>query len=344
MDIVSQVLQRKAATVTLAELSKMCGAQNYSGLVACINGLVAEGLLRPMGKGTNGMYPPLRTRYRVARAEPAGAPEAAAEIKRLGPGFNPSGYLANIPLYIKHRELLRALRDYAQAKSGELASSMSKNERAYAIWGNEKQLDDAVCKNMLRHTGWDAKLNYYETPEPFLDYLCCGAETGTILILENKDIWFSLRKLFMEHGAAGGGFAPPSLYGWRIGGLLYGEGKKIARPGALGEYSKIGFHKPPVFYYWGDLDYEGIGIYLAVSKFPVRLFTPGYEAMLGFGKTQKLTKTRAAQAVPPGIGEFLANFGNGCAGEISALLAENYYIPQEICGYPRLRAAAGAAV
>ena len=334
LDAIVEIQQRKSATITLDELSALCNAADYGFLVSDIRWLVDSGILKPMGKETNGMYPPLRNRYRIIREE-EDMSDLKDEIMRLGTRFNPSGYLANTALYVKHRELLRGLCDYVRNKSTELDLIMSRNERAYAIWGNEKQLDDAVCKSMLRFTGWDARLNYYDTPEPFLDYLCNGANTEAILILENKDIWFSLRKLFMESKAS------CLLYGMKIDGLLYGEGKKVTRPGALEDYSREGFTRSPSFYYWGDLDYEGISIFLAVSKLPVRLFVPGYMAMLGYGKAQPLTQRRTAQVSPPEMDGFLECFDSMSAAEIRALLESGKYIPQEICSCPRLKGALG---
>ena len=332
MDAIAKIRQRKRNTITLSELTKLCNAADYGALVSDIGGFVNSGLLRPMGKETNGMYPPLNNCYRILR-EKEDMSDYRDEIMRLGPEFNPSGYLANISSYVKHRELLRGLCEYVRDKNAELDYCMSRNERAYSIWGNEKQLDDAVCKSMLRFTGWEQRLNYYNTPEPFIDYLCNGAKTDTILILENKDIWFSLRKLFMENEAAS------RLYGMKIDGLLYGEGKKITRTGALEDYLQAGFSVCPSFCYWGDLDYEGISIYLKVSAFPVSLFVPGYMAMLGYSRVQTLTQCAAAQVVPPNIDKFLENFDHKSSQEMKTLLQAGKYIPQEICSYPRLSSA-----
>ena len=332
LDVIVKILQRKSATITLDELSRLCGESEYSDFVSKISKYIADGLLCPMGNETNGMFPPLRSRYRINRVK-QDVTGHIDEILRLGPEFNPSGYLSNIALYIKHRELLKSLSDYSHDKSEELELSMSRNERSYAIWGNEKQLDDAICKSMLRFTGWEGRLNYYATPEPFLDYLCNGAETKVILILENKDIWFSLRKIFMEHKTA------CRLYGHSIDGLLYGEGKKITRAGALEDYSKEGFSARPSFYYWGDLDYEGIGIFLAVSTFPTELFLPGYMAMLRYGAMRTLTQCRTNQEPPSDIEAFLTLFDRQSATDIRKLLESGKYIPQEICSYPCLKEA-----
>ena len=332
MDIVKEILQRKSATITLDELAQLCDAPDYSAFVSEVNGFIDSGLLRHIGKEKNGMYPPMFSRYRILR-EKEDLTGIKDEILRLGPEFNPSGYLSNIALYIKHRDLLRCLSDYVHDKRAELDLSMSRNERAYAIWGNEKLLDDTVCKSMLRFTGWEARLNYYNTPEPFFDYLCNGANTKTILILENKDIWFSLRKIFMENKTA------CRIYGHYVDGLLYGEGKKITRTGALEDYSNEGFNADPSFYYWGDLDYEGISIFLTVSLFPVQLFVPGYMAMLDYGGSQMITQCRTTQVPPANMYGFMKYFDHRSCAEIKALLESGQYIPQEICSYPRLRAA-----
>jgi hypothetical protein len=335
LDTEAVIKQKKSATVSLDELERLCGLPDYNDFVMKINGFIESGLLRRMGKDTNGKYPPLHSRYRICREEPdmSGVKD---EIMRLGSDFNPSGYLSDIPLYIKHRELLASLRGYAREKRAELELSMSRNERAYAVWGNEKQLDDPVCKRMLRFTGWESRLNCYATPEPFLDYLCGGANTKSVLILENKDIWFSLRKLFMEKKA------PCLVYGVMFDGILYGEGKKITRPGALEEYSREGFSASPSFWYWGDLDYEGIGIYLAISAFPVKLFTPGYAAMLERAGSRTLTHMRTAQAQPRQFESFLGYFDGETARAIRSILESGKYIPQEICNYPCLRNALDA--
>ncbi|MCL1816021.1 MAG: hypothetical protein FWG43_00275 [Clostridiales bacterium] len=332
MDINAWIRQKKTASITLGELENFLRSPVYSEFVIEINALIDRGLIRPMGKEKNGMLPPLFRRYRICRKE-EDQKSAQAEILRLGPAFNPSGYLSNIHLYNKQRELLLSLHDYAQNNAAELMLYMSKNERAYAIWGNEKQLDDSLCQSMLRYTGWESKLNYYQTPEPFWDYLCNGAATKSILILENKDIWFSLRKLLMERKSAF------QLYGQLFDGILYGEGKKIARSDALADYGSQGFQACPSFYYWGDLDYEGIGIYLMISTFPTRLFVPGYLAMLDYAQRQNLTLCKTAQTAPSQLDEFLNCFDKESAMEIKELLAAGKYIPQEICNYPRLMAA-----
>ena len=327
----------RSATISLADLERMCNAPDYDTLVAEVNALIADGVIKPMGKDTNGKVPPLHSKYRIVRNEQH-LMLLRAEIMRLGPEFNPSGYLKNLSAYEKHRELLHMLIAYTRTSSIELENSMSKNERAYAIWSNEKQLYDSICKSMLRFTGWEEKLNYYNTPEPLFDYLCNGPDTKSILILENKDIWFSLRKIFMENRNG------CIVYGERFDGLLYGEGKKVTREGAIIEYSNEGFFVQPTFEYWGDLDYEGISIYMKLvaqyntTERSIRLFIPGYLAMLEYARAlENLTPRKTNQAQPDNLDVFLGNFTTAIADEIRSILDSGAYIPQEICNYPRLK-------
>jgi len=301
-------------------------------LVSSVQSFIDKGIIRPTGpiNDTNGMVPPLRRRYRIIRPK-TDYTAVRDEILRLRTDFNPSGYLTHIPLYLKHRDLLLALQAYVQKYPDGMDEPMSKNERAYAIWGYEKQLDDSLCKNMLHFINWENRLNYYHTPEPFFDYLCRGVYTKSVLALENKDIWFSLRKLFSKNPQADGFY----LYGCFFDALVYGEGKKVTRQGALEGYVNA-FQTPPRLCYWGDLDYEGIGIYLNISKRDIIPFVPGYEAMLRYADEQPLTRCRNVQTPPADMAAFTRHFDSGIAAKMLSLLEAGLYIPQEICGYPRL--------
>jgi hypothetical protein len=141
----------------------------------------------------------------------------------------------------------------------------------------------------------------------------------------------------MQRGAA------TRLYGKPLDGILYGEGKKITRLGALENYARETFTNRPSFYYWGDLDYEGIRIYLTLSAaYPVELFVPGYLAMLEYCEANAPTLCKATQAQPPEINKFMDLFERRIAMKINELLESGKYIPQEICNYPRLEEAIAA--
>jgi len=329
MYLSERILTLGQTFLELSELEKLCEFEQYSEFAESVKNLIYDGIIKPVGNAaTNGMFPPLKTRYRICRKKEDNS-EIIEEIMKLEPDYEPSKYLSKIELYKKHRDLLHNLRTYVRERGTQLKEIMSKNERAYAIWGNEKILDSTECKSMLKFIGWEDKLNYYKTPEPFFEYLCNGANSENILVLENKDIWFSLRKLFMETPGR-------VLFDQKFDGLLYGEGKRITRDGAF-EDSSGSFCKPPQFFYWGDLDYEGIGIFQGISHHSVHLFAPGYLEML---KLVKGNIPYGKQHKPlSDMSKFLAYFDEPATREIKNILENDAYIPQEICNYQTLKAA-----
>lgn len=337
IDEIGKQLERyKGSFVTLAQLTEWIAPPDYPGLCAAVAQLLTLGLLRPAGpaRNTNGMVPPLRLKYRILRAAPDYA-AARDEIRRLSPALNISGYLEKPELYRQHRDVLLPLSDYLRKHQEDLRRPMAKNERAFSIWKNEKLLDRAHCQSVLRFNGWETRLNFYPTPEPFFDYLT-GGPIRTLLILENKDTWYTLRRLLLHFPA------PRRLFGARIDGVVLGEGRKATRPHALEEYAALLPGAPPRFLYWGDLDYAGIDIFLAVVAanpiLAISLFVPAYQAMLRRGRESGRGRTHTEQPKPAGMTDFLALFTPAESEEIAKLLADGQYLPQEILTCPYLTA------
>ncbi|ATW26773.1 hypothetical protein [Candidatus Formimonas warabiya] len=97
---------------------------------------------------------------------------------------------------------------------------MSRKERSFSVWGREKLLDEqyALVREVLAFSGLKEDfLAFYDTPEPFFEYVHSREEGMTVLVLENKDTWFILRKLFRETGKN-------RIDGIRIDALIYAEG------------------------------------------------------------------------------------------------------------------------
>ena len=121
------------------------------------------------------------------------------------------------------------------------------NERSFEIWHREKFLDREQGKN--------------------------------ILILENKDPFFSMRNYLLN--------GHTEIFGAEIGTLIYGAGKGIIRSFQDFDLCAEPYMKHPenTIYYFGDLDYEGIGIYENLaekfrSRWKIIPFVPAYQAML----------------------------------------------------------------
>ena len=89
------------------------------------------------------------------------------------------------------------------------------------------------------------------------------------------------------------------------------------------------------FWYFGDMDYEGIGIYenlaeLVSPEMEILPFVPAYQAMLNkAGKTENLPVTKEQQN--RNIRQsFFSHFEKDAAERMTKILEAQRYIPQEI--------------
>ena len=85
------------------------------------------------------------------------------------------------------------------------------------------------------------------------------------------------------------------FFGAEIGTLIYGAGKGIIRSFQDFDLCAEPYMKHPknTIYYFGDLDYEGIGIYENLaekfrSRWKIIPFAPAYQTMLG--KAEQITE------------------------------------------------------
>lgn len=250
------------------------------------------------------------------------------EIRTLCDLINIEEYLNKPSIYEKHRELLLPLNTFLIKNRKDLDIPISKNERAYQIWNDEKMLDDSLCKSIVKWNRLEGKLNYYLTPEPFFDYIHCKKEKMNILIVENKDTWYSLRKIInsLKNECY--------LCDIEIDGVLYGEGNKITKEKALEEYENEVIQRKCSFLYWGDLDYTGIEMYERVvnqnKNAEISLFTKIYEIMIDAKDLDLLGKIKHNQNNNISLELFIDSFDEKYQERIKYMLNKNSYIPQEI--------------
>lgn len=311
----------------------------YGLLVDEVTQLVQEGVLEPVkSSGLNGRRPVLYNRYRIVRNEKDYS-DVYGRIRLLHGKFDHQYYLDHPESYLEQEEDIRALSDFLWHRAKELETPMSINERSFSIFGKEKLLKSMEKKFSscfrLRDFTWE-DLNIYATPEPFFEYIHPGASEGDILVVENKDTWYTLRKIMREEDKV-------RLFSIDLKVLLYGEGKKITRQsGRLREYSEEvlgeGDH---IFYYFGDLDYEGISIFQEAKQenpeIQMILLTPAYELMLTLSENMKYPMTRDHRMPRADVAAFLALFSEDHQKKILDILEGGYYIPQEILNYSTLK-------
>jgi len=325
----------------IIELSEIINQSknSYEEMAETIRCYVEEGFLQPVkSSGLNGRRPALYNKYKILKPEKDHR-ESFEKIKLLHGRFDHQYYLTHPEQYERISEEIEALSSFLWSRSEELLEPMSINERSFSIFGKEKLLKsiENQFSSYFRMQGFSFEdLHTYPTPEPFFEYIHPSLKEGQILIVENKDTWYTLRKIMREENK-------PVVFGIPVKVLLYGEGKKITRQsGRLREYMEevLGEHQND-FYYFGDLDYEGISIYQeAKEKNPevnVKLLLKAYEAMLEEKLQKAYPETRDHRTPRADLEGFLANFSEEHQKKILQILEKGRYIPQEILNWSLLK-------
>lgn len=321
--------------VSLTEIQEYFKIENYTTLVQLIQKLVREEILSEVkGSKSNGMIPPLYNRYRV-NAKKEDLTYLQEDINYNFPlSFNREFYLNNLKKYEGDKWAVDRLAHYFRNSKSQLEMPMSINERSFEIWDLEKFLKDGSGQSILKNLGLSLEnLNVYTTPEPFVYFSCKKDKNQSVLIIENKDTWYTIRKLMLQ--------GQLKYFGETVDTIIYGCGKNIEKSLEEYEYTVEEYLLQPLrVFYWGDIDYEGISIYERLKKrysksFNIELFKKAYVAMLKLAEGRELPQTSEKQN--KNIDKvFLAEM-IPYDEELLKLLQRGEYIPQEIVNYNVLR-------
>ena len=321
--------------ISLSEIEQKHRKLTYQQLYAYILGQIAENRLSPVrASATNGKKPALYNSYWIVEKKPdyTGLMD---ELKfRICPQISTDYYLRHPDHYEKDRRWVLLLNEFLISHADWLKEPVSLNERSYMIWKREKFLQQEQGRKILRRCGLGTgALNYYETSEPLVYYISDREIPQNLLILENKDPFYSMRMCLMENRSEG------KILGQRIGTLIYGAGKGILR--SFHDYS---FCIEPFMnaaqnqiLYFGDLDYEGIGIFEKLAEnfhdeHEIIPFREAYIAMLEkaqMGRMEELPETKEKQNRTI-TGLFFSYFAEPEIGKMKKILQADRYIPQEI--------------
>ena len=327
----------KKVYIDLDEIESILNVDTYSKLVVAVRELIDENVICPIKvkNNTNGKIPPLYVKYRIVKDE-EDIKEFKSEIKMLFPAFKIDKYLNNLDKYKEHRDVILPLDHFLKENNERLKVKLSKNERAYQIWGYEKMLDSSLTKSVISYNELQERLNFYLTPEPFFDFIPKKKESMTILIIENKDSWYTLRKIMTEENKTS-----IKLFRVDIDGLVYGEGNKITKENALTYYQKNVLMAKCNFIYWGDIDFSGIDLYQRVcaanKDIKINLFSEIYERMVSLTAGKMLHEISKNQNKVNCDEFFLGIKSFECRDKIKLMLDKNQYIPQEIMNYEELK-------
>lgn len=317
--------------ITFEQLVEKRQNESYDQQYAYMMELLRSGKIRPLkASGKNGKTPALYREYWLTE-EKREDQELVNELKfGLAPSISIDYYLSHPEIYRQERQWVKLLSDYLKNEKEKTLREESFNERSFEIWNREKFLTREQGKRILKHCGIALdKLNMYQTAEPLAYYSHTRKTPQNLLILENKDTFYSMRRHLLD--------GSDTILGVKIGTLIYGAGKGILRSFEDFELCVEPYMNASenTIYYFGDLDYEGIGIYeklaqMCREKREILPFRPAYEVMLqkaGRVKTLPDTKEQQNRNIRQ---EFFRCFEKEQKDEMLRILEGEKYIPQEI--------------
>ena len=316
--------------ITLEELSRLCSDSEQ--LNEQIKELTNQGVLVPIKiSGTNGNQKnPLFMRYTICIENTIQV--SPDEINALHPRLSANGYLLrNRMQVVNNRAFLCRLTEWLTNQKGN--DMMSRRERSFAIFGEEKELDNHL--RLLEAIGITGDmLRYYETPEQcFSDYIPVRKSTMTLLICENKDIWFNIRRLMYESQAN-------TLFDTQIDGVIFGQGNDITGKDKFRSYAAYLGADTIRFLYCGDIDRAGFDIFLrlckAAEELHIELFLPAYKKMLELSRNIQLPYSEDKRCIIPEMSGILLKFLVDEQEQITHIVQNNKRLPQEILSYPVL--------
>ena len=337
MDVVDKLRSCKKKTITKEELHKLFAVSSDEELFSKIRELEQKQFLKAVKSSkTNGnMRYPIYLKYRITLPEETFEAERD-EIRMLHPILQTGGVLHEKPEeYRRCREQLQALNRYLFQRSGA-ETAVSRKERSFEIFSQEKQLEDKTLCRLLEKLGLDQKtLAFYDTPECcFHDFIPEKKAELTLLICENKDPWFNIRRMMFEENAS-------ELCGIHLDGVVYGEGNRVSGEGALTAYTEFMGGARVNYLYWGDIDRAGLNIYQSLCRnnpdLQIHLFLPAYEQMIRLARGRALPDSDDNREVIGNYEAIYSAIAQDCWVDFERYITENKRLPQEIISYARLK-------
>lgn len=312
---------------------------SYEELHEVLEELCREGVIAPVkNSGRTSFVPQVFLEYRKV-AEKQDYSHLLPEIQGLHPSLSIDRYLKKPKEFQEARKYVLQLSRLLWKEDQRLTQWMSVKEKSYAIWGEEKFLESKQGRSLLafHHLDKDA-LHCYYAPEPFFCRVFQPEGRGDVLILENKDTWYSIGKALKESQTGQFLDLSPGL-------LVYGEGKKITREqeGLSAFLEEMGYPGPGSrVYYAGDIDRAGVAIFYDARRQNPGLYMepymPLYAAMVVRAQEEDTLPRKSEDGKTNGWNEeFLEYFTQPCRSLVLQVLEENRRIPQEILNYQDYR-------
>ena len=321
----------KSTKVSVSELEALASADTaYSHFSQVVQKLLDEEILIPVKKhGYNTKQPPLPLTYRIQKSF------FTQPLKQEIQSFQLVSHSAIIlDNYFKLSEsrwkqdlpVIQKVNDYLN-KHGIPRQDASAPERSYQIMGDEKWIDDKGGKKLLEDIGIWQSMKISSVPDPLMlainsNCLLSDRVEHHHLVVENKATYYAIL---------------PVLQDLSYSSLVYGAGWKIVS-GIQNHLIQIGSKNKTLshtYHYFGDLDHEGIFIWMAlfdrIRAVPaIGLYRALVEKTFAKGKEYQRVNEVA-------LGQFLSFFSENEQQVITSLLSQGCYIPQEALSVEELQ-------
>lgn len=318
--------------IDLEDIKKFYKIYDYMELYELVVKLIDEGDITPVKSSErNGKSPALHKRYKVVQKNPDNSEYINELNYNISSYLNTDYYRNNIEKYKEDRNYVLSLNEYIKNRQGRMETKVSLNERSFEIWGREKFLQKEGGKSILKKLGLSLDdLYIYETTEPLPYYSHNKNTPQNVLILENKDTFYSMRRYLIN--------SSNKIMGTDIGTLVYGGGKNINKTFEDFSYCVEPYlgHKDNTILYLGDIDYEGIVIYESLKGIfekghNIKPFISGYKVMVDKYLNGNVCLPKTKEGQNRNISNvFLSEFTEEYMSKINEILIAGKYIPQEI--------------
>lgn len=325
-----RALQKKK--VTLDEISRFYKIEEYTLLYEKIKQDIEGGIISPIKSSKlNGKKPALYHAYKVIPLEEDYSMYEDEMIYQLNSLMDLSYYRKNMSQYVKDRRYIKELSHFLDHTKGDLEEAVSMNERSFEIWGREKYLKQEGGKRLLKNLGIGIeRLHIYETAVPLAYYAHHKQVPQHVLILENMDTFYSMRHYLLAGHS--------HILGVPIGTLIYGGGKGICKSFKDFSWGVEPYlaQKENTLLYFGDLDYEGIGIFESLKEAfnegnQIIPFKEAYVQMLKKVAKQNINLPQTKEGQNKHLkGVFFSFFDETIKDQMIEILEAARYIPQEI--------------
>lgn len=327
----------KKTKVYLNDIMSKHPDKDYNQIYRYITDLIEKGDIKPVkSAGTNGRKPALPLAY-WRYIEEKDYSDILNELKfKLHPLLDTSYYRAHPEKYEKDKKDIQHLSDYLKDHSELLEIKETMNERSFEIFRREKFFQEKGGLTFCARLGIsEEQLSFYRTSEPLSYYSHSKKNAQNIMIIENKDTFYDIRRYMQAVSNV--------ILGIDFDTIIYGAGKGIWKTFVdYADGAESYFCSDNKLLYFGDLDYEGILIYEHLVKHQwknsagkcIRItpFIAAYETMLD--KAEKigienlpLMKERQNDNIDT---IFLKYFTEKRRVQILEILNAGRYIPQEI--------------